>query len=118
MACLKEIATNKLGRYLSEKTKSNYLYDRAVYDSNIEKEIIEKEVDSFGTNKVIVFAKLPKFSIPTPYKEYEPDFAYLIENDKGKKIFLSVRQKDTTTTMTSLSTNAKRLIMPNSFSKP
>ena len=89
----KEIATNKLGRYLSEKTKSNYLYDRAVYDSNIEKEIIEKEADSFGSNKVTVFAKLPKFSIPTPYKEYEPDFAYLIENNRGKKIFFICETK-------------------------
>ncbi len=40
-----------------------------------------------------VFAKLPKFKIPTPYKNYEPDFAYLIKDEKGAKIFFVCETK-------------------------
>ena len=36
---------------------------------------------------------MPKFSIPTPYKSYEPDFAYLLEDASGKKIFFICETK-------------------------
>ncbi|MSN97051.1 DEAD/DEAH box helicase [Campylobacter sp. FMV-PI01] len=89
-----EIEINKLGRYESQNSpKNHYLYDKVIYDSQIEKDVIENEVDKFSSNTIKVFAKLPKFSIPTPYKEYEPDFAYLIENDSGKKIFFICETK-------------------------
>lgn len=42
---------------------------------------------------VEVFAKLPKFKIPTPYKNYEPDFAYLLKDEKGAKIFFVCETK-------------------------
>ena len=36
---------------------------------------------------------MPKISIPTPFKSYNPDFAYLIQNKQGKKLFLVVETK-------------------------
>ncbi|QKF64807.1 DEAD/DEAH box helicase family protein [Campylobacter corcagiensis] len=88
------ISTSKLGKFKSpNRPKDHYLYDKVIYDSEIEKDVIEKEVVKFNKNFIKVFAKLPKFSIPTPYKEYEPDFAYLIENDSGKKIFFICETK-------------------------
>lgn len=87
------ILTNKLGRFEGGKASKHYLYDKVIYDSLIEKDVIENEVSKFNSNTIKVFAKLPKFSIPTPYKEYEPDFAYLIENDSGKKIFFICETK-------------------------
>jgi len=67
-----------------------------VYDSYIERDIIINTNDpsKVGDSKVTVFAKLPEISIPTPYKKYNPDFAYLIETgDKSKKLFLIVETK-------------------------
>ena len=36
---------------------------------------------------------MPKISIPTPYKTYNPDFAYLIQKQDNKKLFLVVETK-------------------------
>ncbi|MCI6989470.1 MAG: hypothetical protein MR902_07935, partial [Campylobacter sp.] len=92
------IETSKLGRYESPaKPQPNYLYDKTIYDSDIEKNAIENDPATLkiknSKSQIKVFAKLPKFSIPTPFKEYQPDFAYLIENDKGKKIFFICETK-------------------------
>ncbi|EGB2083036.1 DEAD/DEAH box helicase family protein, partial [Campylobacter jejuni] len=82
------IAMQKLGRYKDdEEPAKNYLYESVIYDSNIEKEIIKENHEIIETKTIKVFAKLPKLSIPTPYKNYEPDFAYFLEDQKGKKIF-------------------------------
>ncbi|MGI9256529.1 MAG: hypothetical protein ACR2PY_06300 [Salinispira sp.] len=40
-----------------------------------------------------MFAKLPRISIPTPYKSYSPDFAYFAQTQTGKKLFLIVETK-------------------------
>lgn len=88
------IAMQKLGRYKDdEKPAKNYLYESMIYDSNIEKEIIKENHEIIETKTIKVFAKLPKFSIPTPYKNYEPDFAYFLEDQKGKKIFFVCESK-------------------------
>ncbi|EAJ5242338.1 DEAD/DEAH box helicase, partial [Campylobacter jejuni] len=80
------IAMQKLGRYKDdEEPAKNYLYESVIYDSNIEKEIIKENHEIIETKTIKVFAKLPKLSIPTPYKNYEPDFAYFLEDQKGKK---------------------------------
>jgi len=94
----KSIESRFLGRTCEDKTevKDNYLYDKLVYDSYIERDIIINTNDpsKVGDSKVTVFAKLPEISIPTPYKKYNPDFAYLIETgDKSKKLFLIVETK-------------------------
>lgn len=88
------IAMQKLGRYKDdEEPAKNYLYESMIYDSNIEKEIIKENHEIIETKTIKVFAKLPKFSIPTPYKNYEPDFAYFLEDQKGKKIFFVCESK-------------------------
>ncbi len=91
---LKEIKYTKLGRYISKKTApDNLLYDSIVFDSEIEEDIQAKDPNNIDSNKITVFAKLPKISIPTPYKTYNPDFAYLINKEDGTELFLVVESK-------------------------
>ena len=82
-------------KYADEKAKppSEYLYDKIIYDSAIEREAISNNYKKVNGNKIVVFAKLPPISIPTPYKKYNPDFAYFIKNSKGKQLFLIVETK-------------------------
>lgn len=89
-----EIAKHKLGKYESKETPSDkYLYDKTIWDSLIEKEMILENQQSVEGKSIEVFAKLPKFSIPTPYKEYQPDFAYLLKDKNGSKIFFICETK-------------------------
>lgn len=85
----------KLGKYITENKSpsKNYLYDKAVWDSKIEENVIFEENNIIDDKIVEVFAKLPKFKIPTPYKDYEPDFAYLLKTKKNKKIFFVCETK-------------------------
>lgn len=92
------IEKHNLGSNVDEnEPKEPYLYKSAVYDSQIEKGVIENDEKEIVINKhkitIKVFAKLPKFSIPTPYKTYQPDFAYLMESDEGKRLFLICETK-------------------------
>ncbi len=89
-----EIEKHKLGKYKSAQTPSqNYLYETIIYDSKIEEEVSKECVQQAGGKRIEVFAKLPKFKIPTPYKNYEPDFAYLLKDEKGAKIFFVCETK-------------------------
>lgn len=95
-----EIPAAELGRYIDREYNpdKHYLYGKAVYDSGIELEVVKRdplEIDNDkGTNKkIVVFAKLPRLGIPTPYKTYSPDFAYFIQQNSGKKLFLIVETK-------------------------
>ena len=83
-----------LGRdFIEEEPPKHLLYDTICFDSEIEKLNQQKDPQQVNKNKVTVFAKLPKISIPTPYKTYNPDFAYLIEEQGCKKLFLVVEAK-------------------------
>ncbi|ELS3707869.1 DEAD/DEAH box helicase family protein [Campylobacter upsaliensis] len=83
-----------LGRYYeSGKPADNYLYEEIVYDSKIERTIIKEDNEKVDSKTIKVFAKLPKLIIPTPYKHYEPDFAYFLEDSNGKKIFFVCESK-------------------------
>ena len=89
-----EIAKHKLGKYESkERPSENYLYDKAIWDSTIEEKVILENQQGVESKSIEVFAKLPKFSIPTPYKEYQPDFAYLLKDENGAKIFFICETK-------------------------
>ena len=92
---LKELEHTLLGKYIDkeERVKDEFLYDKLVYDSNIEKDSIIGDFVEINNKKITVFAKLPKINIPTPYKMYNPDFAYLLESDEGKTLFLIVETK-------------------------
>ncbi|GAA7560540.1 DEAD/DEAH box helicase family protein [Helicobacter pylori] len=88
-----EVEKHQLGKYKSVQTPSqNYLYNTIIYDSKIEEEVSKERV-KIEDKSIEVFAKLPKFKIPTPYKNYEPDFAYLIKDEKGAKIFFVCETK-------------------------
>lgn len=89
------ILCEKLGRHIDEESKpqENYLYDKVVYDSQIELTAITQDPKHINNLTVQVYAKLPKFSISTPYKSYEPDFAYLINTQGNQKIFLICETK-------------------------
>ncbi|WP_412917697.1 hypothetical protein [Helicobacter muridarum] len=84
-----------LGQVLERDTSParNYLYEQIVRDSNIEKDISQENNESLEGAQIKVFAKLPKLSIPTPYKEYQPDFAYFLEDSQGKRIFFICESK-------------------------
>ncbi len=89
-----EIEKHKIGKYKSAQTPSHsYLYDTIIYDSKIEEKVSEERVEKAEDMSIEVFAKLPKFKIPTPYKNYEPDFAYLLKDSKGAKIFFVCETK-------------------------
>ena len=87
-----DIEKFKLGRYITKdkKPSENYLYEKAVWDSKIEEEVILEENRLIDDKTLEVFAKLPKFKIPTPYKDYEPDFAYLLKNKNNQKILFII----------------------------
>ena len=90
----KSIQANRLGRYKSDKTPAeHYLYEKIIYDSNIEINISEEDIQKAQDFSIEVFAKLPKFSIPTPYKEYQPDFAYLLKGQNESTIFFVCETK-------------------------
>ena len=86
---------HELGRYFDDKQKppKNYLYEQLAFDSNVEKESILKDPQNIDKNEIVVFAKLPKINIPTPYKTYSPDFAYFVKKDDGSTLFLVVEAK-------------------------
>lgn len=84
----------KLGKYIGqEEPAKNYLYDVLVFDSNIEKEVIIEENEKVEDKSIEVFAKLPKLSIPTPYKNYEPDFAYLLKGQNNQTLIFICETK-------------------------
>lgn len=91
----KSIRGSLLGRHMSNEQPSDcYLYDKIRYDSRIEERAsMKSEAKKIDAGEIIVFAKLPRISIPTPYRYYNPDFAYYIKAAEDKKIFFVVETK-------------------------
>lgn len=90
------IAAGKIGKYpTNEEPADHYLYDKIRYDSQIEKvaSVKSNAASTVNAGEITVFAKLPRLSIPTPYRHYNPDFAYYINTKEGKKIFFIVETK-------------------------
>ena len=89
----------KLGKRCGDGSpREEFLYDTIVYDSDIELKSIREDAVKFKNNKgdtqtVTVFAKLPRIDIPTPFKTYNPDFAYVVSYDNGQTLFLVVETK-------------------------
>ena len=88
-----QIPYTLLGKDFIAETQNHLLYDTICFDSELEKEIQTTDPQRVNQDSVTVFAKLPKISIPTPYKTYNPDFAYLIEKQNGRQLFLVVEAK-------------------------
>jgi len=81
---LKEISATDIGILFSdEKVADSYLFEEMFYDSELEKENIQTEIE-----EVVVFTKIPKNSIKIPVaggKSYSPDFAYVLKYNNGEK---------------------------------
>ena len=82
----------RLIRYLKNTMAARKsVYDHVVYDSNNEAAFAES-LEQFTAVKV--YAKLPRwFQVPTPLGPYNPDWAVLIEDDEGERLYLVVETK-------------------------
>lgn len=68
---------------LKRRAINEYLYDKVVYDSPLEKENIMNKVEH-----VIVYGKIPQKSICIPNITndlYSPDFMYVVQRSNGQK---------------------------------
>lgn len=91
---LDEIAASDIGvMHSDDKVANSYFFNELFYDSELEKENIEKNL-----KEVIVFTKIPKNSIKIPVaggKSYWPDFAYVMNyKDGSKKLNFIVETKN------------------------
>ncbi|MDR3110822.1 MAG: hypothetical protein LBU65_14230, partial [Planctomycetaceae bacterium] len=89
-----ELAQGLLGDKIASDFQNNekFLYDKAVYDSEIEHEVLKIQ----PKNEIIVYGKLPKRSIKVPTYTggtTSPDFVYAISRDNGKSLHLIVETK-------------------------
>lgn len=89
-----EVAQWTIGRnVLSAEPAQEYLYDKVVYDSPLEKENIMNRVEN-----VIVYGKIPQKSVCIPNITgdlYSPDFMYVVQRANGKKeLNIVVETKD------------------------
>ena len=67
------------------------VYDHVVYDSDNEA-AFATALEQFTAVKV--YAKLPRwFQVPTPLGPYNPDWAVLIQDDQGERLYLVVETK-------------------------
>ena len=81
-----------------EQPRKEFLYDIIVSDSDMELNSIRNDPVTFRHDgeiirNITVFAKLPHMSIPTPFRTYNPDFAYVVGCDNGQTLFLVVETK-------------------------
>ncbi len=89
-----QLPYTELGMMTSDNDPpSHFLYDRIAFDSAIEQESAVSDPHNIDGNEITVFAKLPRINIPTPYKNYNPDFAYLIKKPNGQTLYLVVETK-------------------------
>ncbi|HEV8411476.1 MAG TPA: hypothetical protein VGQ30_13270, partial [Gemmatimonadaceae bacterium] len=78
-------------RQMMEDAQQKSVYDFILHDSGIEAEFAERME---MTREVKLFTKLPGwFEIPTPLGPYNPDWAVLIENDEGERVYFVVETK-------------------------
>ena len=94
----KHLSYTDLGKeYADETPPSEFLYDTAVYDSVIERQSILSDPAKYEygdkSDSITVFAKLPSIGIPTPFKTYNPDFAYVVRRQNGQTLFLVAETK-------------------------
>ena len=90
----KEIQQGRIGTKIVEGEPMNkYLYDTKAYDSPLELENINADIQ-----EVVVYGKIPRSSIAIPTivgETYSPDFMYVIKRDNGQKeLNIVVETKD------------------------
>lgn len=70
-----------------------HIWDYVVTDSDNERKFVE-ELD--GADEVVVYAKLPdRFQIPTPFGNYNPDWAIAFDKDKVRQVYFVAETKGT-----------------------
>ena len=92
--CQELFQTEELTGYLRNMLESQKsVYDRVIYDSDVEREF----ANALEMNAAVkVYAKLPNwFSVPTPLGAYHPDWAALIEDESGERLYFVVETKGT-----------------------
>lgn len=96
-----EIAQGRIGIKMKEgDTAEKYLYDAKAYDSPLELEDIESDMDGglHGIAEVIVYGKIPRNSIAIPTiagGTYSPDFMYVVrKSNEEKELNIVVETKD------------------------
>ena len=96
-----EIAQGRIGIKVKEGDAADkYLYDAKAYDSPLELEDIESDIDGglSGVAEVIVYGKIPRSSIAIPTiagGTYSPDFMYIVKKTNGEKeLNIVVETKD------------------------
>lgn len=81
----KTVPAPNLGTQQDEQAMAagQYLFEEVFYDSDLERENITASI-----KEVVVFTKIPKYSIRIPVAgggTYSPDFAYVVEYNNGDK---------------------------------
>lgn len=96
-----EIAQGRIGVKMEEGDAADkYLYDAKAYDSPLELDNIESDIDGglSGIAEVIVYGKIPRSSIAIPTiagGTYSPDFMYVVKKADGEKeLNIVVETKD------------------------
>ncbi len=92
--CQELFETEELTGYLKNALASRKsVYDQVICDSDVEMDFAAAlELNS----AVKVYAKLPNwFSVPTPLGDYRPDWAALIEDDSGERLYFVAETKGT-----------------------
>lgn len=96
-----EIAQGRIGVKIKEGDAADkYLYDAKAYDSPLELEDIESDIDGglSGIAEVVVYGKIPRSSIAIPTiagGTYSPDFMYVVKKANGdKELNIVVETKD------------------------
>lgn len=96
-----EIAQGRIGVKMKEgDTADKYLYDAKAYDSPLELDDIESDLNGglSGIAEVIVYGKIPRSSIAIPTiagGTYSPDFMYVVKKANGdKELNIVVETKD------------------------
>ena len=80
-----------IGYLKNTMAASRSVYDHVVYDSGNEA-AFAASLEQFDAVKV--YAKLPRwFQVPTPLGPYNPDWAVLIKDDGGERLYLVVETK-------------------------
>lgn len=86
-----EIAQGRIGVKIKEgDAAGKYLYDTKAYDSPLELDNIEADIDGglSGIAEVVVYGKIPRNSIAIPTiagGTYSPDFMYVVKKANGEK---------------------------------
>ncbi len=96
-----EIAQGRIGVKIKEgEPMDKYLYDTKAYDSPLELDNIEADIDAGLSDiaEVVVYGKIPRNSIAIPTISggtYSPDFMYVVKKTNGEKeLNIIVETKD------------------------